>query len=338
MFVISRPSLQLNIDAHHRQTPILTLGALWAGGIVSPANPLYTADELAFQLRDSRAKGLVTQPANLPTALLAAKKAGLPVNRILLLGTHPNTTTTTTTTTQTPAHFTTIRTTHATTKPPILPSLDLAFLVYSSGTTGLPKGVTLTHHNMVANLLQASFIEAHQWRTHPSPITQLGILPFFHIYGLTCGVLLSVYEGWRLVVLSRFDMVRVLQLIDRYKVTFMYVPPPVVLAFSKHPAVADRRYDLSSLRVLHSGAAPLSRELTERVWDRVGVPVKQGFGLSETSAVVCCQRVGEWRGFMGSVGRLVPNMVARIVDGEGGDVGEGEVWLFFLPFYFITGK
>ena len=315
------------IGTHHYQTPILTLGALWAGGIVSPANPLYTADELAFQLRDSGAKGLVTQPANLPTALLAAQKAGLPLNRILLLGTQPNTTTTTT---HTPAHFTTIRTTTHTpiTKPTITPDNDLAFLVYSSGTTGLPKGVCLTHHNMVSNLLQASAIEGHQWRTltpSVSNITQLGILPFFHIYGLTCGILLSVYEGWRLVILPRFEMVKVLELIERYEVTFMYVPPPVVLAFSKHPAVVEGGYDLRSLRVLHSGAAPLSRELTEAVWERVGVPVKQGFGLSETSAVVCCQRVGEWRGFMGSVGRLVPNMEARIGDGEGGDVGEGEV-------------
>ena len=191
---------------------------------------------------------------------------------------------------------------------------------------------------MVSNLLQASAVEAPQWRTltPPSTITtQLGILPFFHIYGLTCGVLLSVYEGWRLVVLPRFEMLKVLQMIDRYKVTFLYVPPPVVLAFSKHPAATAGGYDLRSLRALHSGAAPLSRELTERVWRRLGVPVKQGFGLSETSAVVCCQTVGEWRGFMGSVGRLVPNMEARIVDGEGGDVEEGEVWLFSSSFFSV---
>ncbi|KAK4038739.1 hypothetical protein C8A01DRAFT_37306 [Parachaetomium inaequale] len=314
-------------------TPILTLGALWAGGTVSPANPLYTVDELAFQLRDSGAKGLVTQPANLATALAAAQKARLPSDRIILLGPHRDD----------PSsgirHFSSIRSSTSSTggdrhaQPArVHPRTDLAFLVYSSGTTGLPKGVCLTHRNMVANVLQASYVEGSQWRSRGGADgqgdTQLGVLPFFHIYGLTCGVLMSVYEGWRLVVLERFDMERALRAIERYRVTFAYVPPPVVLAFSKHPAV--EAYDLSSLKVLHSGAAPLTRELTEAVWNRLKVPVKQGFGLSETSAVVCCQVVDEWGKFMGSVGKLMPNMEARIVgeDGKEAEEGEsGELWL-----------
>ncbi|KAK4147659.1 uncharacterized protein C8A04DRAFT_33811 [Dichotomopilus funicola] len=316
-------------------TPILTLGALWAGGTVSPANPLYTVDELAFQLRDSGAKGLVTQPANLRTALSAAAKAGLPRDRIILLGTQPDPS-------DRARHFSALLRQHSKDrnydngKLPhpyrITPKNDLAFLVYSSGTTGLPKGVGLSHHNMVANILQASYTEGSQWRSHGGPTgdgdRQLGVLPFFHIYGLTCGVLMSIHEGWRLVVLERFDMLQALRTIERYRITFAYVPPPVVLAFSKHPAVDE--YDLSSLKVLHSGAAPLTRELTEAVWGRLKVPVKQGFGLSETSAVVCCQVVDEWGKFMGSVGKLMPNMEARIVDEDGGDVGEGasgELWL-----------
>ena len=185
---------------------------------------------------------------------------------------------------------------------------------------------------MVANILQASYVEGSQWRSHGGPDglgdKQLGVLPFFHIYGLTCGVLMSLYEGWQLVVLPRFDMIKALEAIEKYKVTFAYVPPPVVLAFSKHEAVG--RYDLSSLKVLHSGAAPLTRELTEKVWERLKVPVKQGFGLSETSAVVCCQVVDEWGKFMGSVGKLMPNMEARIVGEDGGEVGEGEVWVSAL--------
>ncbi|KAL2154853.1 hypothetical protein VTH82DRAFT_3529 [Thermothelomyces myriococcoides] len=314
-------------------TPILTLGALWAGGTVSPANPLYTVDELAFQLRDSGAKGLVTQTTNLATALAAAWKANLPTDRIILLG--PN---------RDPSgrirHFSSIRSSgsaagrddDATGRPPIDPSTDLAFLVYSSGTTGLPKGVCLTHRNMVANILQASYVEGSQWRSRGGPDgrgdKQLGVLPFFHIYGLTCGVLMSVYEGWQLVVLERFDMERALRAIERYRLTFAYVPPPIILAFSKHPAVDG--YDLSSLKVLHSGAAPLTRELTEAVWNRLRVPVKQGFGLSETSAVVCCQTVDEWAKFMGSVGKLMPNMEAKIVGEDGKEVAdgeEGELWL-----------
>jgi acyl-CoA synthetase (AMP-forming)/AMP-acid ligase II len=191
---------------------------------------------------------------------------------------------------------------------------------------------------MAANILQASYVEGAQWRSRGGADglgdKQLGVLPFFHIYGLTCGVLMSVYEGWRLVVLERFDMVKVLETIQRYGITFAYVPPPVVLAFSKHPAVGE--YDLTSLKVLHSGAAPLTRELTEAVWDRLRVPVKQGFGLSETSAVVCCQVVDEWGKFMGSVGKLMPNMEARIVGEDGREVGEGEVGFYPTLFHFLV--
>ncbi|KAH6650797.1 hypothetical protein F5144DRAFT_638043 [Chaetomium tenue] len=307
-------------------TPILTLGALWAGGIASPANPLYTVDELAFQLRDSGAKGLVTQPANLPVAIAAAHKANLPLDRIILVGHHRD-----------PSgqirHFSSLTTTTPTTptKPPT-PQNSPAFIVYSSGTTGLPKGVCLTHRNMVSNVLQASYVEGRQWRALGGPDgrgdKQLGVLPFFHIYGLTCGVLMCVYEGWQLIVLERFDMLKALRAIERHRITLAYVPPPVVLAFSKHPAVDG--FDLSSLKVLHSGAAPLSRELTEAVWKRLRVPVKQGFGLSETSAVVCCQVVDEWGKFMGSVGKIMPNMSAKIVGEDGEEVAEGEpgeLWL-----------
>ena len=328
MCVLNSYGLILGPMLTYSQTPILTLGALWAGGVVSPANPLYTADELAFQLSNSSAKALVTQPAYLQTALIAAKKAGLPPNHIILLGPqngqvsskHP--------------HFTTIRGSNKSPhiRPPINPATDLAFLVYSSGTTGLPKGVCLTHRNMVANLLQASYVEGIQYRSRGGPDgrgdKQLGILPFFHIYGLTCGVLMSIYEGWQLIVLERFDLHKALQAIEKYRITFAYIPPPVVLAFSKHPDV--EKYDLSSLKVLHSGAAPLTRELTEAVWNRLKVPVKQGFGLSETSAVVCCQTVDEWAKFMGSVGKIMPNMEAKIVDEHGKEVPEGEageLWL-----------
>ena len=308
------------------------MGALWAGGVVSPANPLYTTDELAFQLRDSGAKGLVTQAAYLETALAAARKAGLAQDRVVLLGDGRDRA-------GRCRHFTSVRSTsyaagrRARARPRVRrPATDLAFLVYSSGTTGLPKGVGLTHRNMVANVLQASYVEGSQWRCRGGPDgrgdKQLGVLPFFHIYGLTCGVLLSVYEGWQLVVLERFDMEKALAAIQKHRITFAYVPPPVVLAFSKHPAVDS--YDLTSLKVLHSGAAPLTRELTEAVWNRLKVPVKQGFGLSETSAVVCCQVVDEWAKFMGSVGKLMPNMEAKIVDEDGQEVAEGEVLLLLL--------
>ncbi|KAB5580725.1 hypothetical protein GE09DRAFT_1083362 [Coniochaeta sp. 2T2.1] len=320
-------------------TAVVTMGALWAGGVVSPANPLYTVDELAWQLKDCGAKALVTQARYLDAAREACRRVGIKERRIILVGDERDPT-------GKARWYGSIRGTsytgwYARTK--VDPKSDLAFLVYSSGTTGLPKGVCLTHANMVANLLQFAHMEGHTF--HPTGgrdgngDRQLGLLPLFHIYGLMCGILASLYLGVELVVLERFDLETALRTIQDKGCTFAYVPPPIILAFGKSPLVD--KYDLSSLKVLHSGAAPLTRELTEAVWRRLGVAVKQGFGLSETGSVTHVQSWDEWGKYMGSVGKLVPNMEARIVDDETGkEVGEGEpgeLWLrgpnIFVGYY-----
>lgn len=139
---------------------------------------------------------------------------------------------------------------------------------------------------------------------------------------------MSIWAGWHLFVMSRFDIEKACQIIQDHKITFAYVPPPIVLAFGKHPAVD--KYDLTSLKMMHSGAAPLTNELLELVWSRLKLPVKQGYGLSETSPVTHAQMPDEWAKFMGSVGKLVPNMEAQIVDLEGNEVAlgeEGELWV-----------
>lgn len=106
-------------------------------------------------------------------------------------------------------------------------------------------------------------------------------------------------------------------------ITFAYVPPPIILGFAKHPIVD--KYDLSSLKWLNSGAAPLTKELVDGVWERLTIPTKQGYGLSETSPVSHMQSVLEWAKYKGSVGGLMPNMEAKIVDLEGNEVPQGEV-------------
>ncbi len=123
--------------------------------------------------------------------------------------------------------------------------------------------------------------------------------------------------------MAKFDLERACQLIQYYRITFMYVPPPIVLALGKHPIID--KYDLSSLRWINSAAAPLSRELVVNVWDRLKVGVKQGYGLSETSPTATLQFIDEWWKFQGSVGRLVPNMEAMIVGEDGKEVATGEV-------------
>lgn len=163
-------------------TPALTCGVLWAGGVASPANPLYTVDELSHQLVDAGARALVTQVEFLPRAREAARRAGIPEKRIILLGPRLD-----------PdgkvRHWTSIRPTAYTSwyaKTKVDPKRDLAFLVYSSGTTGLPKGVRLTHYNVVANLIQNDQMDGHHLKPYGGPggrgDRMLGVLPFFHIY------------------------------------------------------------------------------------------------------------------------------------------------------------
>lgn len=123
--------------------------------------------------------------------------------------------------------------------------------------------------------------------------------------------------------MSRFDLEKACQVIQDFKITYAYVPPPVVLALGKEPAVD--KYDLSTLKLMHSGAAPLTAELIDLVWNRLKIAVKQGYGLSEASPVSHAQRADEWEKFKTSVGKLAPNMQARIVDTEGNEVPYGEV-------------
>ncbi|KAE8134985.1 hypothetical protein BDV38DRAFT_294956 [Aspergillus pseudotamarii] len=314
-------------------TPVVMWGAHWAGGVVSPANPAYTTEELAFQLKNSGAKAVITQVPQLSVVREAAKKANIPEDRIILIGDQRD-----------PEakvkHFTSIRNISGATryrKTKINPEKDLSFLVYSSGTTGVPKGVMLSHRNIVANSLQLAAGEAGHLTWNGGADGKgdrvLAFLPFFHIYGLTCLVHQTLYQGYKLVVMERFDIEKWCAHVQNYRITFSYVVPPVVLLLSKHPIVD--KYDLSSLRMMNSGAAPLTHELVEAVYARIKCGIKQGYGLSETSPTTHTQPWEEWRTSIGAVGKLLPNMEAKYMtmpedESEPREVAAGEVGELYM--------
>ncbi|KAL2074478.1 hypothetical protein VTL71DRAFT_8256 [Oculimacula yallundae] len=299
-------------------TPILTFGTLWAGGIVSPANPASSVKELAFQLRDSGAKTLVTQVSSLKIALEATKLAGIPKNRILLMGDEMS------------AGFTHVQDFIASAgnspslERQMCANTDLSFLVYSSGTTGLPKGVMLTHRNIVSNTLMTDVGSAELEATD----VLIAVLPMSHIYGLALMIVHSIHRGAKVVVMPAFEPQAFLGAIEKYKVTFPYLVPPIILLLAKSPIVD--KYDLSSIKMIASAAAPLTTDLIEAVWKRLRVPIKQAWGLSETSPAVTTQLFADWKTAMGSVGKILPNQSVKVVN-EAGDIlpagQDGEIWV-----------
>jgi acyl-CoA synthetase (AMP-forming)/AMP-acid ligase II len=201
---------------------------------------------------------------------------------------------------------------------------DLAVLPYSSGTTGQMKGVMLSHRNLVANIEQA-------WNSMPlmDEDTLVGVLPFFHSYCQTVVLNLGLAKGSTIVTMPRFDLDELLDIVERHTVTWLHIVPPIVLALAN--AQLDER-DTSSLKMVISGAAPLDEDLLRRAEQRIGAPIRQGYGLTEVSPVSHKSRLARVEETPpGSVGALIPNTEARLVDPDTGEDaaegGEGEIWL-----------
>jgi len=288
------------------------LGVGMAGGVSTTVNPLYTVSELARQLCDSGARFLLTASPGLEVALAAAREAQL--EEVFVLGSREGATPFAELLGADPADAE---------EPLIDPKRDLVALPYSSGATGRPKGVMLTHHNLVSNICQCRNLESQE--DHE---TLIGLLPFFHIYGMSVIMSGALSRGSTVVCMPRFDLDDFLRAIERHRVTIAYVVPPIVLALTKYASVGD--YDISSLKFINSGAAPLGEDLAAACAARTRCVVKQGYGMTETSPVThMCPYPGEID--VASVGIVVPNTECRIVDvATGKDLGRnerGELWV-----------
>ena len=280
------------------------------GVVITTVNPLYTPRELATQLADCGARALLTIPQFLDAARAAADDAG--VRELFVFGDPPEGSGAT--------PFAALLG-HGDAPPAVAidPATDLLFLPYSSGTTGVPKGVMLTHRNIVANVAQ---VTACADLLAPDDVV-MAVLPFFHIYGLVPIMNGALRMGSTLVTLPRFELEGFLATIEKYRVTVLFVAPPIVVALAKHPAV--ERFDLSSVRVVLSGAAPLDEGLARACAERVGCDVGQGYGMTEASPVTHIADATDRLAHAGTVGRTAPNTETLIVDlATGAPIGVGE--------------
>jgi acyl-CoA synthetase (AMP-forming)/AMP-acid ligase II len=286
---------------------VAALGALSAGGIVSGSNSLYSAEEVAHQLSDSGARIVVTIPAFLPKVNAAIEgRAGF---RVIVVDGDGG-----------PGSFEELIVGTGT-EPEIAADPDaIAMLPYSSGTSGLPKGVILTHRNLCSNILQNA-----QVRMVDPGETTLAVLPMFHVYGFGIAQL-SLYLGSTVVTLPRFEPESYLRAIQDFRITQLSTVPPMLQFLAMHPLVES--YDLSSVTRIGCGAAPLGADLEQRAADRLRCEVAQGYGMTEATMTIAVTVHGQARA--GSVGRLVPGTQARVVcpdtqvDLERGQ--SGEIW------------
>lgn len=278
--------------------------ATFAGGAVTTINPVFNTEEIAKQLLDAQPRVLVTVQA---VAEQARKAAGdTSVEQMYVIGEDS---------------FAALQDAEPLSEQVAVdPAVDLAALPYSSGTTGHPKGVMLTHRNLVANLCQAQAALPLK----PSDVV-IGVLPFFHIYGMTLILNLTLRMGATIVTMPRFDLEGFLRAIQEHRVTRAYVVPPILLMLAKDPRVDD--FDLSSLELVTCGAAPLGAELELACAQRLRCRVCQGYGMTESSPVSHSAVDGR-EIKAGTIGMPVPNLECRIVDAATGeDTERGELWM-----------
>ncbi|EIM92300.1 amp dependent CoA ligase [Stereum hirsutum FP-91666 SS1] len=318
---------------NHVDYPVAIYAVHRLGAIVTAANPAYNAAELEYQLSTTKTVSIIVHPAFLPAALEAASKCSIPAERIILLSdsqsskskdVHP--------------HLDDLIAYGLSQKPNFVErrlakgeaKTKLAFLSFSSGTTGKPKAVAIPHYAPIANVLQMTpsqklnenYTSWDKQRYRPGDVCS-AVLPFFHIYGLVVNMSFMLFAGLTLVVISKYDHARFLESIHKYRITHLLVVPPQVVLLCKHPAT--KKYDLSHVRFLMSGAAPLSKELTQQLLKVLpNAEIGQGYGMTETSTTICMVPWNQRIGTLGSGGQFVAGIRARVLKEDGSLATYGE--------------
>lgn len=291
-------------------------------GIATLANAAYSAAELEHQLKTSGAKVLFTCAPVIEAALKAAKASGIPSDKVFII--------------EVPGYpklksFMSVEDLVALGRD--LPELEplrwtkgqgarqVAFLCYSSGTSGLPKAVMISHRNVIANVMQYGLYESvGRKKFGVETQVELGLLPFSHIYGLVVIAHSGTYRGDEVIVLPKFELTQYLQAIERFKINHLLVVPPILVRMLSDKEEC-RKYDLTSVRFLYTGAAPTGKETVDELlrmypkWH-----VGQGYGMTETSTVVLS--TSEHDIMQGTSGSLVPGVKAKVIGFDGKEITE----------------
>jgi 4-coumarate--CoA ligase len=325
--------------------PSVVMGVVMAEGVFTGANPTYVARELAYQLKDSGARYLICAESSLDTGIAAAKEIGMSSDRIFIfddgMATFAGEKVEKTSPLGKIRHWTDLLDSAEIGSKYYWPNLTtpeeldrVIALNYSSGTTGVAKGVMITHKNYVSNCSQ----QVHMSKQKPDYVARkayqryLCFLPMYHAMAQAIFCVGAPKQRIPVYMMPRFDFVEMLTYVAKYRITDLVLVPPVVVAMAKHPLT--KTFDLSSVETVGSGAAPLGREVCiefEKLWPPGKINVKQGWGMTELTCAATGYSPAK-RSDSFSVGEMLANCEAKIVLNDEGTVeaerGErGEIWV-----------
>lgn len=317
---------------NHLYVPMVYLAAAGSKRFFSGANPSYTVNEVAYQMKALEAAVILIHPDLLGTGVAAARQANISLNRLFIFSDKESPTT------QGIRDWRSMVVSESEAESWKWDPLEgeaaletIAAINFSSGTTGLPKGVCITHRNLIANTAQTIFsrFEGTKYsEENPGPERWLAFLPLYHAYSqlwtinIACRLRVPVY------VMQKFVFEDFLRYLENFKITTLQLVPPVLIMLHKRPETA--KYDISSLRYILSGAAPLKSDLQNEISRQLGSVISQGWGMTETTCAGMMMP-GLIEDLTGSIGFLLPNTEAMLMDDDGKEVTNesepGELWL-----------
>lgn len=332
-YKIREDDVVLVFSRNHIDYPVAIWAAHRLGAVVSGANPDYSSEELVYQIQVAKASLAFVHPEALEVARTAAQSADLLPERIILFNVG-NPTSTHTSIEELVQEGLKLKPQFI--EPKIDARTKLAFLSFSSGTTGKPKAVAIPHVAPIANVIQMAvhnklsmnYAPWEEQRFRPGD-TAVAVLPFYHIYGLVLNLHFILFAGMSIVIVPKFNFEGMLKSIVRHRITHLMLVPPQIILLCKHPAV--KNYDLSIIRFVMSGAAPLSGEINSHLFQLLpNAQIGQAYGMTETSTVVSSWPVSQKRGTAGSGGQLIPGILARVVKPDGTLAGYDEPGELFI--------